>query len=48
VADFHLFRIPFMISGGLQSSWKSINDYPVVEAIFNIDLYGMTLGKRKI
>ena len=48
LADFHLFRIPFMISGGFQSAWKSINDYPVVEAIFNIDLYGMTLGKRKM
>jgi hypothetical protein len=48
LADFHLFRIPFMISGGFQSAWKNINEYPVVEAIFNIDLYGMTLGKRKM
>jgi hypothetical protein len=48
LADFHLFRIPFMITGGFQSSWKSINEYPAVEAIFNIDLFGMTLGKRKI
>ena len=48
LADFHLFRIPFMISGGFQAAWKNINEYPEVEVLFNIDLYGMTLGKKKM
>lgn len=46
VADFHLFRIPFMISGGIRAAWKSFGQQPVLEGIFNIDLFGMTLGKR--
>lgn len=48
LADFHLFRIPFMISGGVQSAWKSINQPPTIELLFNIDLFGMTIGKRKM
>ena len=48
LADFHLFRIPFMISGGVQSAWKSFNQSPTVELLFNIDLFGMTIGKRKM
>ena len=26
LADFHIFRIPFMISGGIQSAWKDMNE----------------------
>jgi hypothetical protein len=48
LADFHLLRIPFMISGGIQSAWKNTHQAPVVEVLFNINLYGLTLGKRKI
>jgi hypothetical protein len=48
LADFHLFRIPFMISGGVQSAWISFNKSPTVELLFNIDLFGMTVGKRKM
>jgi hypothetical protein len=48
LADFHLFRIPFMISGGVQSAWVSLNQAPTVELLFNIDLFGMTIGKRKM
>jgi hypothetical protein len=48
LADFHLFRIPFMMSGGIQSAWKSINKSPVFEALFNINLFGLTVGKRKM
>jgi hypothetical protein len=48
LADFHLFRIPFMISGGMQSAWKSAGEAPDIEMIFNIDLFGMTIGKRKL
>jgi hypothetical protein len=48
LADFHLFRIPFMISGGVQSAWKSFNQSPIIELLFNVDLFGMTVGKRKM
>ncbi len=48
LADFHVLRIPFMISGGVQTAWKNFDEPPVFELLFNIDLYGMTLGKRAI
>jgi hypothetical protein len=48
LADFHVLRIPYMISGGIQSAWKDIKEKPVIEILFNIDLFGMTLGKRDL
>jgi len=48
LADFHVLRIPFMISGGVQTVWKNINENPTFEFLFNIDLFGMTLGKGSI
>jgi hypothetical protein len=48
LADFHLLRIPFMISGGVQSAWKNLNESPTFELLFNIDLYGFTIGKRRM
>jgi hypothetical protein len=48
LADFHLLRIPYMISAGVQSAWKSFNELPSFELLFNIDLFGMTFGKRKM
>ncbi len=47
LTDFHVFRIPFMITGGAQAAWKNIHEQPIVNLIFNIDLYGMTLGRRQ-
>lgn len=47
LADFHLLRIPFMISGGVQSAWKDPGSAPVINILFNIDLYGFSLGKRR-
>jgi hypothetical protein len=46
LADFHIFRIPFMISGGVQTSWKNISEMPSFEVLFNIDLFGMTIGRN--
>lgn len=46
VADYHLLRIPFAISTGVQASWKNIGEAPVLKLIFNIDIYGMTIGKK--
>jgi retron-type reverse transcriptase len=48
LADFHLLRIPFMISGGVQSAWKNINEIPSIEILFNIDLFGFTIGRRRM
>ncbi len=48
LADFHVLRIPYMISGGIQSAWKSISGPPVIEFLFNIDLYGMSIGRKRL
>ncbi|MBK7625835.1 MAG: hypothetical protein IPJ16_01325 [Bacteroidales bacterium] len=48
LADFHILRIPYMISGGVQTAWKDIKQKPVFEILFNMDLFGMTLGKRNL
>jgi hypothetical protein len=48
LADFHILRIPFMISGGVQSAWKAINELPSLELLLNIDLFGMTIGRRRM
>jgi hypothetical protein len=45
MADFHILRIPYMISGGFQTVWKKINESPSFELLLNIDLYGMTIGR---
>jgi hypothetical protein len=46
ISDFYLFRIPFMMSGGIQASWRSFGEYPYLKLLFNIDIYGMSIGKR--
>jgi len=46
MADFHILRIPFMISGGVQTAWKKISETPSFELLFNIDLFGMTIGRN--
>jgi hypothetical protein len=48
LADFHVLRIPYMISAGVQSAWKSINEPPVFELLFNINLFGLNIGKRQM
>ncbi len=47
LADFHILRIPYLITGGVQTVWKRSENAPVFEFIFNIDLYGRTLGKKE-
>jgi hypothetical protein len=46
MTDFHVLRIPFMISGGVQASWKSINVNPSFALLFSIDLFGMSIGRN--
>ena len=48
MADFYLLRIPFMISGGIQTAWKSFSEAPTFEFLFNIDLYGMSIGRNRM
>jgi len=47
LADFHVLRIPYMISGGVQTAWKSFSEKPSFQLLFSIDLYGMAIGKRQ-
>ena len=47
LADFHLLRLPFMISGGVQTAWLDISEKPVSKALFNIALFGMAINKGK-
>ena len=46
LSDFHVLRIPYMISAGVQAAWKSLSEKPTIGLIFNIDLYGMSIGRR--
>jgi len=45
LADFHLFRLPFEISGGIQTAWTQESDKPVLKFLLNIDLFGMNIGR---
>jgi hypothetical protein len=46
IADFHVLRIPYMISAGVQAAWQKGDKIPMLQAIFNIDIYGMNIGKK--
>ncbi len=48
LADFYLFRLPLMISGGVQAAWKSMYDAPAIQLLFNIDIFGMKVGKGRL
>jgi hypothetical protein len=48
LADFFVLRVPYMISGGIRATWKNTNELPLIEALFNIDLFGLSLGKSKL
>jgi hypothetical protein len=48
LADFYILRIPFMISAGVQSTWKNPNELPVLELLFNVDLFGMKIGQSRM
>jgi hypothetical protein len=47
LADFHVLRIPFEISGGIQAAWKPGDEMPVFKVVFNVDLFGFTLGGKQ-
>lgn len=45
LADFYLLRIPFRISSGGRAAWKTFSQSPSLEFLFNIDIYGMKIGR---
>jgi hypothetical protein len=47
MADFHILRLPFQISGGIQTSWTDISETPYTEILFNIELFGMAINKGR-
>jgi hypothetical protein len=48
VSDFYLFRMPFLITSGIQASWLDIREAPYVRLLFNINLFGLNIGKGRI
>lgn len=48
VSDFYVFRMPFMISSGVQASWRKPEELPDLKLLFSIDLFGMSIGKRRL
>jgi hypothetical protein len=48
LGDFHLLRIPFMMSGGIQAAWKDFGQVPNIGILFNIDIFGFSVGKRQL
>lgn len=48
LADFFVLRIPFMISGGIQAAWRDIYEAPSLKLIFNLDIFGMMVGRYRL
>ncbi len=48
MSDFYLLRAPFLISAGVQATWRDVAEAPYLKLLFNIDLFGMSIGKKKI
>lgn len=47
MADFFVFRLPFMVSAGTRAAWKNLKEFPTLEYLFTIDIYGMNIGKKR-
>lgn len=47
LADFHVLRIPFLISAGVQAAWKEPGQAPAIQGLFKIDVYGLKVGKQR-
>lgn len=48
MADFYVLRLPYMISAGIRSSWKQDERSPVIEFLFNMDIFGMNIGRSRL
>jgi hypothetical protein len=47
MTDYYILRIPFQISTGVRTIWKSTNEPPVFELVFNFDVFGMKIGRKR-
>jgi hypothetical protein len=45
LADFHVFRLPFMISGGVTAGWRIETGSSFLGLKFNMDIFGTTIGR---
>jgi hypothetical protein len=48
LADFHVLRLPFLISAGVEAAWQDFGKAPAIRALFKIDVYGFKLGRQRI
>jgi hypothetical protein len=48
MADINIFRIPYMMSCGVQGAWTRGNNTPAFRFLLNIDLFGMAISKSKM
>ncbi len=48
LSDFFVLRVPFMISSGVQASWRSFRELPFLKLLLNIDVFGMNIGKSRL
>ncbi|MFN8242137.1 MAG: hypothetical protein U0X39_15460 [Bacteroidales bacterium] len=47
LSDFHLLRVPFMLTGGVQAAWRDMHSSPFLEMVFRVDIYGMRIGSKR-
>lgn len=47
IADFHVSRLPYMVSTGIQAAWTRGEKKPVLEMIFTVDIFGMSIGRTR-
>lgn len=48
LTDFYVLRIPFIITAGVEAAWRELRDYPYLKMIFNIDIYGMSISRKRL
>jgi hypothetical protein len=48
MADVNLFRIPYMLSCGVQAAWTRGSNTPVYKFLLNIDLFGLVINRNRL
>jgi hypothetical protein len=46
LADFYLFRLPLLFSGGVQAAWKDPSASPEFQLLFSVDIFGMKISRE--
>jgi len=44
MSDFYVLRIPYMISAGVRTAFRSFDEKPYFGLLLNINIYGMSIG----